>query len=200
MSAESDKRLIGYTLIKRYPGCRLPLGHYEKLTTGEFSAWPEYWQPVYHGVPYTTPPADEKEKAWEETFGNRIKKIREEEPTGRGDRWNKGKLRWSLMDLDAMAPMIRVLEFGSKKYSDHNWKKGLLVSQLYESTMRHLQDLMHGEDNDAETKMPHTGHILCNAMFLSYMMLYRPEMDDRFLDPAKQLQTKPSNPEEEVKA
>ena len=39
-----------------------------------------------------------------------------------------------------------------------------------------------GEDNDGESKLSHVGHILCNAMFLSYMFLFRKDMDDRYID------------------
>lgn len=43
-----------------------------------------------------------------------------------GDRFNEGKPRWSLVPQSALIPMVRVLEFGAKKYGDYNWAKGLL--------------------------------------------------------------------------
>ena len=39
---------------------------------------------------------------------------------------------------------------------------------------------MEGEDNDPESGLPHLGHIQCNALFLSWMMEHRPDLDDRF--------------------
>ena len=42
---------------------------------------------------------------------------------------------------------------------------------------------MEGENDDPESKLSHLGHILCNAMFLSYMHMFKPEMDDRFIEP-----------------
>jgi len=41
---------------------------------------------------------------------------------------------------------------------------------------------MEGEDNDPESKLSHVGHILCNAMFLSYMSIFRKDLDDRYID------------------
>lgn len=97
-----------------------------------------------------------------------------------GQRFNDGKRQWSLVDFDALEPMVEVLEFGAKKYAAHNWKKGLSVNQICESMLRHVYALLRGEDNDPESKISHTGHILCNAMFLSHMMANRPDMDDRY--------------------
>lgn len=78
--------------------------------------------------------------------------------------------------------MVRVLMFGAKKYDDHNWKKGLKYSEVCESLQRHMNAFVEGEDNDPESKLSHVGHILCNAMFLSYMALFRKDMDDRYVD------------------
>jgi len=87
-----------------------------------------------------------------------------------GLRFNKGKLRWSLMNYKAMEPMIRVLMMGAEKYDDHNWKKGLDKVEILECLQRHLAALMDGELYDKESGLPHIGHIMCNAMFYSYFM------------------------------
>ena len=44
---------------------------------------------------------------------------------------------------------------------------------------RHLTSFMEGEENDSESKLHHVGHILCNALFLSWMIIFKPENDDR---------------------
>ena len=99
-----------------------------------------------------------------------------------GDRFNTGKLKWSLVSWKALAPMVRVLMFGAEKYDDHNWKKGLKYTEVTESLQRHLNAFIEGEENDPESKLSHVGHILCNAMFLSYMSIYKKDMDDRYID------------------
>lgn len=100
-----------------------------------------------------------------------------------GLRYNTGKLKWSLVSWKALEPMVRVLMFGAEKYDDHNWKKGLSYVQITESLQRHMNAFIDGEDDDPESKLSHVGHILCNAMFLSYMFLFRKDLDDRFRDP-----------------
>ena len=99
-----------------------------------------------------------------------------------GDRFNTGKLKWSLVSWRALAPMVRVLMFGAEKYDDHNWKRGLKYTEVTESLQRHLNSFIEGEDDDPESKLSHVGHILCNAMFLSYMSIFRKDMDDRYID------------------
>lgn len=99
-----------------------------------------------------------------------------------GERKNNGKLKWSLVSMVSLEPMIKVLMFGAEKYSAHNWRKGLKYSEIAESLQRHLNAFMEGEDNDSESKLSHVGHILCNAMFLSYMSIFRKDLDDRYID------------------
>lgn len=99
-----------------------------------------------------------------------------------GERKNDGKLKWSLVSYKALEPMVEVLMFGAKKYSSWNWAKGLKYTEVCESLQRHLCAFLQGEDDDPESKLHHVGHILCNAMFLSYMFLFRKDMDDRYID------------------
>lgn len=96
------------------------------------------------------------------------------------DRYNDKKPQYSLIDFKSLEPMVRVLEFGAKKYSKDNWKKGLPVMSICDSLLRHLIAFMNGENNDKESKQSHIGHILCNAMFLQYVMDNKSELDDRF--------------------
>lgn len=37
-----------------------------------------------------------------------------------GSRFNKGKLKWSLVSMKALEPMVKVLMFGAEKYDAHN--------------------------------------------------------------------------------
>ena len=99
-----------------------------------------------------------------------------------GERKNEGKLKWSLVSWRALEPMVRVLMFGATKYSANNWKQGLKYTETCESLQRHLNAFIDGEDDDSESKIAHVGHILCNAMFLSYMFLFRKDLDDRYVD------------------
>jgi hypothetical protein len=97
---------------------------------------------------------------------------------GQADRYNTGKPEWSLVDFNSLVDMVRVLEYGAQKYSKDNWKKGLPTTEICDSLMRHLFAYLAGEDVDKESGLPHTGHIMCNAMFLSHMAK-REEFDTR---------------------
>ena len=95
------------------------------------------------------------------------------------NRYNEGKLQWDLMHLSSFEPMIRVLEFGAKKYEKDQWKKGFPIRQIYNSLIRHMIAFMNGEDNDPESGLPHIGHIQCNIMFMAYVLENHPHFDDR---------------------
>lgn len=103
-----------------------------------------------------------------------------------GDRFNEGKPKWSLVPQSSLIPMVRVLEFGTKKYGDYNWTKGLSIRETCESLKRHLDAFMEGEDKDNESGLSHIGHIQCNALFLSWMMENRSDLDDRIVLKNKQ--------------
>lgn len=95
------------------------------------------------------------------------------------DRYNTGKLQWSLVDMKALEPMVEVLMAGAKKYSPDNWKKGLPVKDLMDSLQRHYVDFSTGIDLDEETQLSHVGHMMCNLMFISWMLKNKPELDNR---------------------
>lgn len=64
--------------------------------------------------------------------------------------------------------MVKVLEFGSIKYLPDNWKKGMPREQILNSAMRHLTAMLDGEEIDSESGLPHSAHVACNMMFLSF--------------------------------
>ena len=97
----------------------------------------------------------------------------------KADRFNDGKPEWALVDFKSLEPMVAVLEFGAKKYSRDNWKKGLFTQKICESMLRHVFAYLSGEDNDPESGLSHIGHMQCNALFLAYMAREKKEFDNR---------------------
>ena len=81
-------------------------------------------------------------------------------------RFNDGKPKYSLLDLTCLEPGVKVLEFGAKKYARDNYKKGLVLSEILDSMMRHIAAIQRGEFIDPESGLEHIGHIQCNALFL----------------------------------
>lgn len=81
-------------------------------------------------------------------------------------RHNQGKPQYSLIDLNSLEHCAKVLEFGAKKYARNNWQKGMNLTTILDSMLRHIAALNSGEFIDPESGLPHIGHIQCNAMFL----------------------------------
>jgi hypothetical protein len=81
--------------------------------------------------------------------------------------------------LEVNEAYARVAIFGAGKYNVDNWMKGLPVSQVVGSLMRHVWKLMSGESYDKDSSLHHTDHILWNAVALVYY--FKHDMgDDRF--------------------
>ncbi len=95
-------------------------------------------------------------------------------------RYNTGKRKWSLVDFESLEPLVEVLEYGAEKYSPHNCQKGHPTTELIDSLMRHLVEYNNGKDYDEESGCSLIGHIMANAMFLSYVMKHKPELDNRY--------------------
>jgi hypothetical protein len=98
-----------------------------------------------------------------------------------GDRKNEGKPEISMV-LEAQLAVkecAKVLMFGKEKYDRGNWRNGLSWTQTADSLLRHLTAFLSGEDDDPESGLPHTAHVMCNALFLAEMYHQRPDLDDR---------------------
>lgn len=100
-----------------------------------------------------------------------------------GLKCDQGKPGMQLLDPLALEGLARVLDFGAKKYSAHNWRGGLSFTRIIGAVLRHTFALLRGEDTDSESGLPHADHLMCNAMFLSNMMKTRPDLDDRWKNP-----------------
>lgn len=98
----------------------------------------------------------------------------------KGLKYDNDKPRMDLLDAEFLEGVAKVLTFGARKYAAHNWRGGISYSRLLASTYRHLGAINRGEDIDPESGLSHIHHVGCNAMFLSWMMQHKPELDDRY--------------------
>ncbi len=116
-----------------------------KGSTGE----PICWVPIV--------PAD-----WKAIQEVAVKMFRDEVP----DKQDNGKERWDLLQWAAVNEVVKVCTYGSKKYSDNNWKqgKGLHPDRLFAACMRHLYAKRAGQDNDPESGLPHLAHAAWNLL------------------------------------
>jgi hypothetical protein len=102
--------------------------------------------------------------------------------SGGGTKADDNKLRFDLIPTAPLRAWATVKTFGSKKYGDRNWEKGIPFSRVYAALQRHLVAWFGGEDLDPESKESHLAHAMCNVGFLlEYMLRYDKfkKFDDR---------------------
>jgi len=89
---------------------------------------------------------------------------------GEGIKYDDDKLRYDLLPFEAIDEVVKVLNYGAKKYAPNSWQKlddG--IERYTAALLRHISAWRQGEANDKESGLPHLSHILCNAMFLVYL-------------------------------
>lgn len=91
-------------------------------------------------------------------------------------RYNKDKLNFSDMPLEALIEVAKVTTMGAKKYGRLNWQKGQPLSDLADATLRHLiGDNKHkgaftGEANDPESGLLHLAHAAWNVLAIIHQL------------------------------
>lgn len=96
---------------------------------------------------------------------------------------NEGKPRLSLIPRAIQVEMAKVLTFGEKKYSLHNWRGGgekCTAHYLMDSCQRHITAYLAGEDLDEESGLHNLGHAACNIAFLLELLADGKLIDDRY--------------------
>ena len=85
-------------------------------------------------------------------------------------KYDDGKADWSLVPFESLEGMVKVLEFGAKKYAGWNWTTngGFSYTRVLRSCLRHIFAYMRGEDNDPESGLSHIHHAMCNLLFISH--------------------------------
>jgi len=117
--------------------------------------------------------AVESDRKSTEALGNVQEAMRstDSEVRSEGAKYDDGKVRYSLVPVDVLREVARVLTIGARKYADNNWKLVPNAKDRYTSAlMRHFEAWRGGELRDPE--MPeclHLAQVICNAMFLMEM-------------------------------
>ena len=76
------------------------------------------------------------------------------------------KLRYDLVPPFALSEVVRVFNYGARKYEARNWERGILWMRLFAAIMRHAWAWASGETNDTETDINHMAHVACSALML----------------------------------
>jgi hypothetical protein len=94
----------------------------------------------------------------------------EEEQGLDGVKYDEGKPRPGLLPPVALLEISRVLEYGSRKYSDDNWRKVPGRRKRYTDAMlRHVLAWMAGAAKDEETGLRSLAHAGCCLLYLLEM-------------------------------
>lgn len=84
-----------------------------------------------------------------------------------GKKFDGEKPRFSLIPGGVLPPVINVLEFGAKKYSENNWRNVENArTRYFDAAHRHLDAWWNGESADPESGEHHLAHAICCLMFL----------------------------------
>jgi len=82
-------------------------------------------------------------------------------------RFNEGKIRYDLIAPWSLEQLARVYTYGTIKYDDDNWWKGLKwKAEVFGCITRHIWKWMRGEKCDDESGLHHLAHAAWNCFTL----------------------------------
>lgn len=85
----------------------------------------------------------------------------------------KGKGRYDLLPWEAIEELAKHCERGAIKYGERNREKGIPISSLIDSALRHLSKYMQGAQDE-----PHLVAAMWNIAFAILMEKENPDMQD----------------------
>lgn len=84
-----------------------------------------------------------------------------------GQKYDEGKLDWTLVPWAAMEQVVEVLMHGERTHSRDNWRHVSDAERRYISAaQRHLVDYMKGERFDKESLSSVLAHAICDLLFV----------------------------------
>jgi hypothetical protein len=83
-----------------------------------------------------------------------------------GLKFDGDKVDWSLLPIEAMEEVLKVLQFGAKKYARNNYRNGFDTNRLIAAALRHITSWQRGDDLDPETGLSHLAHGTCCLLML----------------------------------
>lgn len=86
-----------------------------------------------------------------------------------------------LIPTYSLNEVARVYTYGTIKYDDNNWRKGMKWGRIYGPIERHAAAWRMGETNDPESGLHHLAHSAWNCIALYEYVFTHPELDDRWI-------------------
>ena len=86
-----------------------------------------------------------------------------------GTKFDSSKPDWSLLDLESMNEVLKVLSDGAAVHGRDNWKRVKDAKRRYaNAAIRHAMRILNGEDRDPEHGTLHAAHVAVNGLFLTF--------------------------------
>ena len=86
-----------------------------------------------------------------------------------GLKYDDEKLRYDLLPWECIEDIVKILNFGAKKYAPNNWQKVPDPKNRYFAALiRHIVAWFKGEKIDPESGLPHLAHAGCCILFLMW--------------------------------
>jgi hypothetical protein len=82
-------------------------------------------------------------------------------------KFDTGKTQWSILPWPTLEGLVKVLEYGAKKYGNDNWRKCTEMNRYFDAMIRHYLAYQAGELLDKESGLPHLHHMATNALFIA---------------------------------
>lgn len=101
-------------------------------------------------------------------------------PKDVGSKHDSGKPRMELIPTEFLIETAKALTFGSKKYGDHNFRKGLSYSRLLGAAKRHIELELATVESDLESGESHLAHAAASLAMYAFMKTHKKDLDDRF--------------------
>lgn len=87
-----------------------------------------------------------------------------------GTKFDEDKRDYTLLPWIALEEVVKVLEFGARKYERDNWKRVPNGKVRYiRAALRHLVAHIRGERLDSESGLSHLAHCVCCLLFVLSM-------------------------------
>lgn len=79
-----------------------------------------------------------------------------------GIKHDSNKVRYTLVKPEAHLELVRVLEYGARKYGAFNWEK-VDFNRYLDAIYRHLESFRMGVEIDEESGLHTLAHVVANA-------------------------------------
>ena len=94
-------------------------------------------------------------------------------------KYDETKLDWSLLPIEQIEEVVKVLDYGKQKYSANAWQGVENAEQRYLSaTYRHLVEYQKGNKVDEESGLSHLSHLATNILFLMWFEKNKVKYED----------------------